>query len=142
MPSIGLVLGSLVGARLTRKYALKSIMVSGILISTIGTILMLIAIMLDLPVLLSIFLPMMVIYLGLCFIMANTSTLAMNRVTDKANGSAVMNFMNMGLATLIVLSLGLFPMSVMVLPSVYTFLCIGMLVVLAMHEKLNSNIIG
>lgn len=124
LPPIGLILGSLVGARLSKKYPLKLIIFAGILIASLGTLLMLLAMYMHLAILFSLFLPMIVIYFGLCFILANASTIAMSHVNDKAHGSAVMNFINMGLATLVVLGTSFVPMSALVLPAVYIGLCI------------------
>jgi predicted membrane channel-forming protein YqfA (hemolysin III family) len=83
--------------------------------------------MLHLPPVLSLFFPMIIIYFGLSLILANASTVAMNQVPDKAHGSAVMNFMNMGTATVVVLSLGCFSMSPTLLPAVYIALCLFMI---------------
>lgn len=127
LPPIGLILGSVVGAQLAKKFPLKSIIKAGILIASIGVILMSIAMMMHFSALLSLFLPMIIIYFGLCFVMANASTLAMSHVSDKAHGSAVMNFINMGLATLVVFSLSLFPMNALLLPAVYFVICIAMI---------------
>lgn len=80
-----------------------------------------------LPILFSLFLPMIIVYFGLCLVMANASTIAMSHVKDKAHGSAVMNFINMGLATLVVLSLSLFSMKTLLLPVIYIALCIASL---------------
>ena len=83
---------------------------------------------------------MIVIYFGLCFIMANASTVAMSHVTDKAHGSAVMSFVNMGLATLVVLSLVLFPMKPLLLPVIYFILTIAMMGVFNLSYKKNGTI--
>jgi hypothetical protein len=39
-----------------------------------------------------------------------------------------MSFINMGLATIVVLIIGLFPMNTLLLPAIYATLCAGMLV--------------
>jgi MFS family permease len=127
LPPIGLILGSIVGARLSKKYSLESIIRAGILIASLGAVSMFVAMFIQLPILFSLFLPMIIIYFGLCFILANASTLAMSHVSDKAHGSAVMNFINMGLATLVVLCVGLFPMKTLLLPAIYIVLCIAMM---------------
>ena len=127
LPPIGLILGSIVGAKLAKKYSLEAIIHAGILIASLGAILMCAAMFIQLPILFSLFLPMILIYFGLCFILANASTIAMSHVSDKAHGSAVMNFINMGLATLVVLSIGLFPMKILLLPAIYIILCIAMM---------------
>jgi MFS family permease len=127
LPSIGLIIGSIVGAKLSKKYSLESIIRAGILIASLGAAIMLAAMSLDFPIVFSLFMPMIMIYFGLCFILANGSTLAMSHVNDKAHGSAVMNFINMGFATIVVLTVGLFPMKSLVLPTIDIILCIGML---------------
>jgi len=134
LPSSGLLLGSIVGAQLAKKYLLKSIIQAGILIASIGVILMIIAIMLHLPMMITLFLPMIVIYFGLCFVLANASTLAMSHTEDKVHGSAVMNFINMGLATLVVLSLGLFSINTLLLPTIYFCLCIVMIILFQIQK--------
>ena len=70
---------------------------------------------------------MILIYFGLCFVIANASTVAMSHVNDKAHGSAVLNFLNMGLATVVVLSLGMFSMDTILLPSIFIVFSIGMM---------------
>lgn len=127
LPALGLISGSLTSAKLTKRYSLKAIMQKGIVITSIGTLLMLFATILDLPALLSLFLPMVVIYFGLSLIIANAATIAMSKTNDKAHGSAVMSFVNMGFATLVVLSLGLFTMHAILLPGIYLILCAVML---------------
>ena len=127
LPPIGMVLGSLVSAQLSKKYTIERVVQSGIIIAIVGVIIMLAGMLLKWPVLYCLFSPMIIIYFGLCFVFANASVLAMRNVSDKAHGSAVMSFMNMGAVTLLVLSLGLFPMKPLLLPIMYMTLCIGML---------------
>ena len=129
LPSIGLILGSLYSARLSQKFALNFIIKRGVIITVIGVILMMLTVIMHYSVLFALFLPMMVIYFGLSLIIANASTLAMSHVSDKAHGSAVMNFINMGLATLVVLSLGYFSLNKLILPMVFMVLC-GVMVVM------------
>lgn len=127
LPPIGLIVGSIVGARFAKTYSFYSLIQAGIGIASIGTIWMLVAMFAQLPILFSLFIPMIIIYFGMCFILANASTIAMSHVDDKAHGSAVMSFINMGFATLVVLSIGLFPMKTMLLPASYLILCIAMI---------------
>src|SRR5206468_3945111 len=93
----------------------------------LGSIAMLIFTLLRLPALMMIFIPMMLCYFGLALVFANTSTIAMCNVNDKAHASAVMNFTNMGLVTIVVLSLGSFPTSILLMPIVYILICAAML---------------
>ncbi len=127
IPTIGLILGSLFSANLAKRKPLNSIIKSGIGITFVGVVLMSITVGAKLPPILSLFIPMTVVYFGLSLILANASAVAMSRVSDKAHGSAVMNFINMGLATVVVLILGYFQMSTILLPAVYLGLCLFMM---------------
>ncbi len=107
---------------------LKSIFRAGVGISMFGVALMFLLMFLHLPILVSLFLLTIIIYFGLCFVLVNASTIAMSHATDKAHGSAVMSFINMALATVVVLSLSVFPIKALLLPTMGLILCIAMLV--------------
>jgi MFS transporter, DHA1 family, multidrug resistance protein len=126
LPPIGLVVGSLVSAQLAKKYQSTFIIALGIFVTLIGSSLMFLFIVMSKPALLSLFLPMMLCYFGLSLIFANASALAMSNTVDKAHGSAVMNFINMGLATVVVLSIGMFSINYFILPTLYIGICIFM----------------
>lgn len=136
LPPIGIIFGSLVGARLTKIYPLKSIIRTGIFITSFAVISMYALISMHVPAMISLFFPMILINFGLCFIFANASTIAMNHASDKANGSAVMNFLCLGLVTLVVLSLSLFSIKSLLLPFIYFVLCI---VIMGMFFLLRFN---
>lgn len=135
LPPIGLILGSLINARLTARCALLTLLKLGVLMTAIGTMMLLFMIKIHLPPIISIFLPMLVVYLGLSFILPNTSSIAMSTVEDKAHGSAVMNFLNIGLATVAVLISGYFSVTVILLPLIYVALCCLMLGILGMLTR-------
>ena len=84
---------------------------------------MLLFVVLKMSALLILFIPMMLCYFGLSLVFANASTIAMSHVSDKAHGSAVMNFINMGFVTLVVLALGLLPNQVLSMPSIFICIC-------------------
>ncbi|MDP3559353.1 MAG: MFS transporter [Legionellaceae bacterium] len=130
LPPVGMILGSLVSARLSRKYSFITMIRFGIWIASAGVIVMFTVIWMHLPVLWSLFFPMVIIYFGLCFILANASASAMESVTDKAHGAAVMSFINMGFSTLVVFSLAMFPVKALLLPIIYLVLCVAMLGIL------------
>jgi predicted MFS family arabinose efflux permease len=127
LPPIGLILGSLCSAKLTNKYSLQYIMFVGICITTGGVIPMFISLFSNMPILFSLFIPTIIIYFGLCFILANASSIAMSQSDDKAHASAVMNFINMGTATGIVLSISIFTLNPILLPTIYILLSIFMM---------------
>jgi DHA1 family bicyclomycin/chloramphenicol resistance-like MFS transporter len=129
LPAMGLILGSLSSAQLSKKLNFQLIILCGIIITVIGVIAMISAIILKLSALYAVFFPMVIIYFGLSFVMANSSSLALSCTQDKAHGSAVMNFINMGIATISVLSVGLLYLRVILLPIIFLLLCIVMSVV-------------
>lgn len=128
LPPMGLLVGSLISARLAKKYSLKMIMAMGILISILGTTLMLMLMSFHYGAISSIFIPTIIIYFGLCFVLANASTIAMGHTVDKAHGSAVMNFINMGFATFVVLGLEHISINFFLLPILFILLS-GMMAV-------------
>lgn len=129
LPAIGLISGSLCSAQLVKVLSLEKIIRTGIVVAASGVSLMLLATLMQQSALYSIFMPMTVIYFGLSFIIANASTVAMSYISDKAHASAVMSFINMGIATVVVLSLGLFHITLLILPIVFLILCFAMIVV-------------
>jgi DHA1 family bicyclomycin/chloramphenicol resistance-like MFS transporter len=128
-PPIGLLAGLLFATRLTEYQSFQATLKLGIIIACFGTLLMFVAMTLSFPLMVSLFLPMVIIYFGLSMVMSNGSIIAMNNVTDKAHGAAVMSFINIGLATLAVLIVGFIPVSTMLLPLIYVLLCVGMVLV-------------
>ena len=70
---------------------------------------------------LGLFIPMFIIYGGLSFIFGNSSALALKFSEDKSNASALMSFINMSLAVIVVLLLSIFPsQNILLLPLLYT----------------------
>lgn len=126
LPPIGLVLGSFTSAQLAKISKPSFIIRLGIMIALIGSILMLALVLIKSSPTLTLFIPMMICYFGLALVFANASTMAMSNTLDKAHGSAVMNFINMGLVTLVVLSMGEVSISPFLLPVVYIAICIFM----------------
>ncbi|HAT8718401.1 TPA: MFS transporter [Legionella pneumophila] len=127
LPSLGLTLGSIWSAQFAKKYSQRAGIQLGILISGFAALAMMMAALTHHSALIKLFFPMIFIYLGLSFIFANASTFAMSHTSDKAHGSAVMNFINMGLVTVVILGLSLLPMSQYLLPAIYIILCILMM---------------
>lgn len=141
LPAIGLIMGGISSAQLAIYAPLSSTITMGIIVLFVGTISMMGALFLKLPPLYSLFIPMMLIYFGLSLIIANASTIAMSRMEDKAYASSVMNFINMGLATFIILLLGFFPIKPSLLPLTYLTLCIGIFIVhfLLIRKKIHQS---
>ena len=119
LPPIGLMLGSLLSARLVQKKSMKFVMQLGISVVVVGVLCMFITTFYHISAIWMLFAPMTLIYFGLALILPNASVLAMKTVSDKAHGASVMSFLNMGLATLVVLSLGYFTTKLILLPLVF-----------------------
>lgn len=127
LPPIGMFIGSILAAQLVKKYRLDYLIYFGILIAVIGSVIMLLGTIAKLSVLTIVFFPVIVVYFGICFILANASVIAMSSVSDKSHGSAVMSFLNMGLATGMVIGIGFIPIKTILLPSIYLIICVAMI---------------
>lgn len=119
LPPIGLIIGLLLSAQLLKISPQTSIIKYGISLFALGSVLMLGLVKLSPSPVTSLFIPMMICYAGLGMINANASSLAISRVDDKANGSAVLNFINMGFTTIGILLLGLINIEPVILPAIY-----------------------
>ena len=86
------------------------------------------------PVLLALFIPSMIGLIGNALAYGNTSTLGLQATHDKAHGSAVLNFLNIGLGALAVFSLGLHTVSPLLILPVMSGICI--LIILVSFFKL------
>lgn len=128
LPSLGLAVGSLTSARLSERFDNGPMIQTGLIVATIGVFVMLIAAWLHANAIHSIFIPMMIIYLGLSAVLANASAIAMSNVEDKSHGAAVMSFINMGTGTVVVLGLGWLPVNAYLMPVVFIAYCASMFV--------------
>ncbi|HTM63766.1 MAG TPA: MFS transporter [Gammaproteobacteria bacterium] len=128
LPAVGLAVGTLTSARLTERFDFNAMIIGGLAIAAIGVFLMFTATWLHGDAIHSIFIPMMIIYLGLSAILANASTIAMSDVEDKSHGAAVMSFINMGTATVVVLAIGWLHVTTILMPILFLAYCAAMAV--------------
>jgi len=135
LPAIGLILGSLTCAQFATRYSVRTLVRSGMLIATLGAAIIYVLMHEQVALMYSLFLPMVIVYFGLSFIMPNASAHAMSFASDKAHGSAVMNFINMASGTLTVLLLGFFQVTSMLLPTVFLTMCVVMFVLFRLAYK-------
>lgn len=135
IPSIGLLLGSILSGRFAASYSSRSGLLLGICIAGIGSILMTLALIAHQPPLRALFIPLAINYVGLAFILSNAATFAMYQVEDKAHGSAVMSFINMGIATVAVLSLGFFSVTRFLLPLAFCAIVVVMMMILLLAPR-------
>lgn len=140
IPSVGILLGSLLSNYLGKIWAPNKSLKFGLFISILGTILLFLLLFVSNNQAVSLFLPMVIIYFGLSFIFGNSAALALKYAQDKSNASAVMSFINMGSAFLVVTILGLFNISApIILPIIYLALLGLGILWYTILTKLNQN---
>lgn len=126
LPSLGMLLGLLLSHRIAGKMPVDKIMLLGIVIVIAFSTLMAILFYGDWINVISLFLMMVPIYIGDSLIFTNISSLALSHAQDKANASAVLNFINIGLAVIILSLSELIPFHVAWLLPLF-FIFIGIL---------------
>lgn len=129
IPIIGLVAGSVLSAKFGKNHTVTSGIQLGILISACSIALMNIATYIFRNPFLILFFPAMLNYVSTSLIYSNASALAMFNNPDKAVASAVMSFINMGVVTLAVLTLGLFHPNEKLIPVAYIFIIILIIII-------------
>ena len=105
-PVLGMVSSSLLSSYISPKVLPAQAIKLGLGLIALGTLLLLLALWSWPENPLSLFLPMVVIYLGPGFIFANALNLGLEKTADKSNGSAMISFLNMGSSCVWVLILG------------------------------------
>jgi len=139
LPLTGIIIGSQLSAYFAKKLRSIHTVLLGIAIVISGTLAMLAAFILHHLIAIWLFLPFAIIYAGNALIFANASTLVMQSAQDKAGASAMMNFINMGIAAVSVLLIGLIPaQSSLLLPIVYVILAM-LTLLLSMALRRNAN---
>mgnify|MGYP000458669448 CR=1 FL=1 len=120
VPVIGMVIGSLLANYLGKIFEPKKSIKIGLLISLFGVIILFMSLKTYPHLVISLFAPMFLIYIGFSFIFGNGSAIALSSSKDKSNASALMSFVNMSYAVIIVMVLGLFPIhSALILPLLF-----------------------
>ncbi|MBI5273720.1 MAG: MFS transporter [Chlamydiales bacterium] len=117
IPLLGMLLGALLAAKLSGRFSLLGILLTGIVASLIATFTMLIPFSIGRLNPVSLFVPMFLIYLAESLVFANISSFGLANAKNKANGSAVLNFINLSTTVVAVLLLEfIYPESVVLLP--------------------------
>lgn len=128
LPPLGLITGSFLSAKFIQRFSIFTTMRIGILMALCFSVSMGVLTMFLSSALLILFVPMMLCYVGLAMIYSNASTVAMSTIQDKAHGSAVMSFLNMGLVTVFVLSIAKIQTTLWLLPSLFILISIIMFI--------------
>jgi len=103
IPPLGMIAGSFSSHWLATRKEKLSVVQFGGRVSTLVIVVMIIFFSFGKLNLWTLFLPIPFLYYGCSLIFNNASSFAMSHMQDKSNGSAIMSFMNMALATIAVL---------------------------------------
>ena len=140
LPPVGIIIGSQLSAYYATSLRTIYAIFLGITIMLLGVIAMFIALILQ-PLAIGLFLPLTIIYIGMSFIFANASSIAMSSVQDKSTASAMMSFINMGIATVSVLIAGLITVqSSLLIPITYgVVILFALMTALILVKKTRGN---
>lgn len=141
LPLVGMLLGSLLAAKLSEKFSLLKLLFAGILSSLFATLTMLIPFASGLLNPISLFFPMFLIYFTEALVFANISSFGLANAKNKSNGSAVLNFVNLS-ATVIATLLAefIYPESAVFMPiNFIVFFCIMLLLWFRLKKLEESN---
>lgn len=97
IPFVGTALGSLVSATLSSRFSVKNLMLAGFIIDLIAMIGLSILFYFGLVNLIILITCGFILMLGNCIIVGNGASIATSTSEDKANASAMMNFINVGM---------------------------------------------
>lgn len=102
IPCIGILIGSLASNYYGKIWQPQKSLKFGLSISFLGVIILGIMLYFRPDMAISLFLPMLVIYFGFSFVFGNAAALALQNSKDKGNASAMMSFINMASAFVMV----------------------------------------
>lgn len=123
IPSFGFVCGAFIARRLTGKGEIRIHILSGILVMLLGVATLSVCYINDWIVPASTFFPLFFFYLGANIVWSNAASKGLSQATDKSNASAVIQFINMGTATIAVFLIeGVPPTTTMLLPAALALL--------------------
>lgn len=134
IPLLGMLLGAFLADRLAGRFSLVAFLLVGLIISLSGSFLMLLYFAngsISSPTLFS---PMFLIYMIDSIVFANVMSFGLSKAENKANGSAMLNFISLSLAVLAVSLVGgssssselLMPLSFVALLFIVFLLCFGL----------------
>lgn len=125
LPALGMFTGGIISAQLVRRLPIFTVISMGLPMTCLGVLMLAIGMYFEWPPLWGLFAPAMLAFAGNSLMYGNTSTLGLQATSDKAHGSSVLNFLNMGLSAIAVLSLSFHIMpSTLVLPLMCGIACL------------------
>ncbi len=130
IPSIGLLLGSMLSASLVNIFRTTYAITLGLGFILISTLFMLITFELFSPSLWSLFTSMFFMYLGIAISYSNTSVLTLGFTSNSSNGSAVIAFINSAVSMIGVFTIQILQLTkVKLLPIIFLFIIVIMILI-------------
>jgi MFS transporter, DHA1 family, multidrug resistance protein len=127
IPSIGMILGFLISSKLVHIFTpVKNIKI-GVIITLVGILIMFIGFILKPLNEWTLFIPMIIIFLGEALVLNNSASYATAKSSDKSNSSALLSFINMGVATICVLVVNVFGSTSVFLMPIFCFILVGII---------------
>lgn len=140
LPPIGLASGLICSARLSGYYQLIQIIFIGIILIIFGVVFLTLNLFLSYSLILTLFVPMMVVYFGIALVLPNASSIGMNGSHDRAFASALMNFINIGISTIVILLISFHTLHRYSLSMLYSVISFGMLLTAIRLDRCCKNI--
>jgi MFS family permease len=109
LPPVGTIIGSKLSVRLTRSSV--HCVHLGLMLVTLGVGILVAAFLFQLISVWTVFMPVMVMNIGIAILFSHASLMSLAAISDKANASAMRTFISLGIATLCVLLVGEIPVS-------------------------------
>ena len=129
IPSVGMVLGSIISARLAKQQDIYLTIKQGIVIISCGVIAMLAGFYLFRLSGWILILPMPVIYFGLVYVYSNIVILGLSQVVNKAVSSSILSFINIGISFVSLSCLKLIPINLpIILPLSFLILLMAIII--------------
>jgi multidrug resistance protein len=117
IPALGILIGAVLSAKLAGRFPLPKLLLLGISCSFVVTFTMLIPFSMGILSPLTLFVPMLLIYAAASLVIANISSFGLAHAQNKANGSAVLNFINLSTTVVaVLLSEFIYPESAVLMP--------------------------
>lgn len=129
IPLVGMFLGALLAGKLAGRFPVQRLLFTGILASLVAVLTMLLPFSMGIITPWTLFFPVCLIYLAESLVFANASSMGLAHAKNKSYGSAVLNFINLGVAVIgVFIAEFVYPESALLLPlSFIFFLCVMLL---------------
>jgi MFS family permease len=139
IPLVGMLLGSIISTKIAGRFSLLRLLLTGIVTALVMTLTMVIPFSMGKFNALTLFCPMFLIYIAESLVFANISSFGLANAKNKSNGSAVLNFINLGTTVVAVLILEfIYPESAILLPLSFVFFFCAMLLLWMRLRKLEG----